>query len=220
MVGGACGFHPCPKYLAFSPGISSEQKTRPGRVPRSGSLFAAHSGQQSRGRGPYTPIHTTTHPCSQRFFSRKCMQSKRHRASRPQPASRATGAAQTRPPAPPPPRPPRPPPPWPYQACSVRTSATGAFHLPRRRPRTGTFLDGGRGCEASRRRGTQRRARGRGWAVGCMGAPSGRRAVGGAVMARWHLPRPGGCALRGVARALPSLEVASGNALQLMWPSA
>ena len=29
MVGGACGFHPCPGVRAFSPDISSEQKTRP-----------------------------------------------------------------------------------------------------------------------------------------------------------------------------------------------
>ena len=41
MVGGACGFHPCPGVRAFSPDISSEQKTRP-EVPRSRSLLHMH----------------------------------------------------------------------------------------------------------------------------------------------------------------------------------
>ena len=69
------------------------------------------------------------------------MQSKRHRASRPQPASRATGAAQTRPPAPPPPRPPRPPPPWPWRrprtpkaAAAPFESSTTRWVATRRRP--------------------------------------------------------------------------------------
>ena len=69
------------------------------------------------------------------------MQSKRHRASRPQPASRATGAAQTRPPAPPPPRPPRPPPPWPWRrprtpkaAAAPFESSTPRWMATRRRP--------------------------------------------------------------------------------------
>ena len=66
-------------------------------------------------------------------------ESERHRASGPQPASRATGAAQTRPPAPPPPRPPRPPPPWPWRRPRASKAAVAPFEssTPRWWPRGG-----------------------------------------------------------------------------------
>ena len=106
-------------------------------------MYSGHSCKVSRAAGAvptrlFTPLHTPVHSD---FFSRKCMQSKRHRASRPQPASRATGAAQTRPPAPPPPRPPRPPPPWPWRrprtpkaAAAPFESSTPRWMATRRRP--------------------------------------------------------------------------------------
>ena len=73
----------------------------------------------------YSHHHTTLFT----VIFQRCMQSERHLASRPQPASRATRSAQTRRPAPPPSHPPRPPP-----ACAGHGGAHGGVQRRRHRP--------------------------------------------------------------------------------------